>query len=76
MAVGGHPLSRNPNVCASCSSMVDGMEESGVPDLASAAPAAVPEFEQPSPPEVKPDKEIILDWASGRVSKTTSGTLK
>ena len=28
----GNPLSRNPNVCASCSSMADGMEESNVPE--------------------------------------------
>ena len=27
----GNVLSRNPNVCASCSSMADGMEESNVP---------------------------------------------
>jgi len=25
-------LSRNPNVCASCSSMADGMEHSPIPD--------------------------------------------
>jgi len=25
----GNALSRNPNVCASCSSMIDGMEEAG-----------------------------------------------
>jgi hypothetical protein len=34
-----NPLSRNPNVCASCSSMVDGMEESGVAGLAESATA-------------------------------------
>ena len=28
----GNALSRNPNVCASCSSMADGMEESNVLD--------------------------------------------
>jgi hypothetical protein len=27
----GNTLSRNPNVCASCSSMADGMDECGVP---------------------------------------------
>ena len=27
MAVGGNALSRNPNVCASCSSIIDGMED-------------------------------------------------
>jgi len=33
MREGGNPLSRNPNVCASCSSLADGMEESNVPEL-------------------------------------------
>ena len=27
----GNPLSRNPNICASCSSIADGMEESSLP---------------------------------------------
>ena len=29
----GNALSRNPNLCASCSSMADGMEESDAPEL-------------------------------------------
>jgi hypothetical protein len=33
----GNTLSRNPNVCASCSSMADGMEESNVPECAELA---------------------------------------
>ena len=28
MALGGNALSRNPNICASCSSVLDGMDES------------------------------------------------
>ena len=28
MAVGANALSRNPNLCASCSSILDGMDES------------------------------------------------
>lgn len=31
MAEKGSGLSRNPNVCASCSSLADGMEESSLP---------------------------------------------
>jgi hypothetical protein len=27
MAVGGNALSRNPNLCASCSSILDGMDD-------------------------------------------------
>jgi len=34
----GNALSRNPNVCASCSSMADGMEEASLPESASLAP--------------------------------------
>jgi hypothetical protein len=36
----GNALSRNPNICASCSSMTDGMDESGMPQKASPAPEA------------------------------------
>ena len=32
----GNTLSRNPNVCASCSSMADGMETSNLPEIVSA----------------------------------------
>ena len=35
----GNALSRNPNICASCSSMADGMEESNVPESAALAPS-------------------------------------
>jgi hypothetical protein len=31
----GNNLSRNPNICASCSSMADGMEDSGLRESAS-----------------------------------------
>jgi hypothetical protein len=30
-------MSRNPNICASCSSMADGMEESNLPETAAIA---------------------------------------
>jgi hypothetical protein len=30
----GNPGSRNPNICASCSSIADGMEESSLPESA------------------------------------------
>ena len=36
----GNALSRNPNICASCSSMADGMEESSLPESSSPAPEA------------------------------------
>ena len=34
----GNPLSRNPNICASCSSMADGMEESVASESSGTAP--------------------------------------
>jgi hypothetical protein len=34
----GNVLSRNPNICASCSSMADGMEESSMPERDSRVP--------------------------------------
>jgi hypothetical protein len=34
----GNALSRNPNICASCSSLADGMEESTASENASLAP--------------------------------------
>jgi hypothetical protein len=30
----GNAFSRNPNMCASCSSLTDGMEESDAPEVA------------------------------------------
>ena len=38
----GNALSRNPNICASCSSMADGMEETSVREGASHAPGQEP----------------------------------
>ena len=38
-------LSRNPNICASCSSMADGMEESNLPDAAEPRPSPTPAAE-------------------------------
>jgi hypothetical protein len=38
----GNARSRNPNICASCSSMADGMEDSGADETASLAPGQEP----------------------------------
>jgi hypothetical protein len=38
-------LSRNSNICASCSSMADGMEESNLPDAAEPRPSPTPAAE-------------------------------
>ncbi len=42
----GNALSRNPNVCASCSSLADGMDESAAAKLVQ----MTPEPSAPSPP--------------------------
>jgi hypothetical protein len=55
----GNALSRNPNVCASCSSMVDGMEGAGVSGLADEEADATlpPERLTDSPPATTPGKK-------------------
>ncbi len=82
MAESGHNLSRNPNVCASCSSMFDGMEERSIDNLPP-PPLAKPPPAEPSPPEkaplveeLRPDQEVVLDWSSGHLSRSTSRTSK
>jgi hypothetical protein len=42
MSERGNALSRNPNVCASCSSMADGAEQSNLPQVEAAAPSSSP----------------------------------
>ena len=51
----GNALSRNPNICASCSSMADGMEETALPPSA-AIDLDMPEahgrkYAVPAPPQ-------------------------
>jgi hypothetical protein len=43
----GNALSRNPNICASCSSMADGIDDSSVPERTEAA--APDRFEENAP---------------------------
>jgi len=47
----GNALSRNPNICASCSSMADGMEDPTTEENASLAPG----------PELTPARTEALD---------------
>ena len=76
----GHELSRNPNVCASCSSMADGMEESSLETLSPAADdprspdptqAQTSTALPPPKPAVQAEEEIVLDWSAGQLSKST-----
>ncbi len=60
MSERGNALSRNPNLCASCSSMADGIEEPGL---------SHPHFELPSPtpavpPPISPSEVIVLEWVT------------
>ena len=50
MAPGGNDLSRNPNICASCSSILDGMEEREDYELEK------PPDQQPSPREERAEE--------------------
>jgi len=62
MAERGNSLSRNPNVCASCSSLADGMEDPSLPtphETASDKPVQPPA----SPPVIPATAEIVvLEW--------------
>ena len=54
---GENVLSRNPNVCASCSSMDDGMGESSDPELAGGG--------LDHPPPTKPEEGPVIKAKSG-----------
>jgi hypothetical protein len=58
----GNALSRNPNICASCSSLADGMEESSLPALPETGSAL--SIQPPSPPRVvpAPAEVVVLEW--------------
>jgi len=69
MAENNHGLSRNPNVCASCSSMADGIAETeALPERAATALdlSSVP---GPIPPTPEPREQVIVEWSSGRLLK-------
>ncbi len=48
MVSGGGALSRNPNMCASCSSLVDGEQ-----DIAGSVVTPASEFQRPVPAEIE-----------------------
>jgi hypothetical protein len=47
----GNKLSRNPNLCASCSSLADGMDSSGLSSLVEESPTVKPAETASAPPE-------------------------
>ena len=54
----GNALSRNPNICASCSSMADGMEEFSLSESSSRAPEATGDVAQDRFDEEAPERTI------------------
>ena len=80
IAARAQDLSRNPNVCASCSSMADGMEETSVASLSESLPGDAPEDSQPleeaRASALSPDEEVVLDWFAGQISKRSSALPK
>jgi hypothetical protein len=70
MAENNHGLSRNPNVCASCSSMADGMAGTATLSDPCDTAAQVSSLGEPSllTPEAPP-QQVVIEWASGRALK-------
>jgi hypothetical protein len=58
---GGNILSRNPNVCASCSSLADGMAEPGAAGLAPAL-ELVPACATSDKAIQDATDEVVLEW--------------
>ncbi len=63
MAEGGNTLSRNPNVCASCSSLADGMEDGRASGLSDTVPAAPVAAEPAAVVESQPDSKLLKSAA-------------
>jgi hypothetical protein len=63
MAENNHGMSRNPNVCASCSSMADGIGE--LLPKAEAIPSSRAESHQ----QRIPREQVVIEWSSGRLLK-------
>jgi hypothetical protein len=57
IAQGSNKLSRNPNICASCSSMADGAADTPCGELE----RLHSQESAPQPPEAAPD-EKVLEW--------------
>ena len=58
-----HERSRNPNVCASCSSLADGMAESVYEG--EGPPAHVASNKAVQDPELQPLNEVFVEWVAG-----------
>jgi len=70
MAENNHGLSRNPNVCASCSSMADGLGETvTLPSQPETARDLSPPAEADPQPPAGPLEQVVIEWSSGRLLK-------
>jgi division protein CdvB (Snf7/Vps24/ESCRT-III family) len=58
MPEAGNALSRNPNICASCSSMADGMDEPSLPENSPPAPERIKADASDRPEENAPERII------------------
>jgi hypothetical protein len=60
MAQAEHGLSRNPNICASCSSLADGMDEPSIASLPTAVSVHPPSENLPEPfPESDAHEQVV-----------------
>ena len=66
----GNILSRNPNICASCSSLVDGMEEANLAPLPLVAP------EETGPGECRRARLGNMYASPGRMKRVASPSPK
>ena len=58
----GNDLSRNPNICASCSSMADGMEDAIMPEPDLRVPATAEAVKQDREPGHAAEPAIHCSW--------------
>jgi len=61
----GNALSRNPNVCASCSSLADGIDDSGIGDFADGSlpePSTLQTIPEPRPE--RSEEEVVSNGHS------------
>lgn len=68
MAEGSNALSRNPNVCASCSSLSDGMYDETQERATIRRSAAPPRRESAAQPVPAP-AEVVLEWTGASLCR-------
>lgn len=69
MLARGNELSRNPNLCASCSSLADGMDDSKMLSAGLGLPAHTPNLHPAMLANASTVGEILLEWAARESAK-------